>query len=177
MKTINIHGKEYAPVNERLKHFLENYKDHRIVTELVHHDPESCVVAATIYNGEDRVVATAHAQEDRSSTRINQTSYIENCETSAVGRALGFFGIGIDGGIASAEEVDMAIAKQAVEPQSEMHTLFGDNIAVIEGYFKSIGWLNDNQTIKDLPADKTAQALSRAPGLLKKALAWKAKYV
>jgi ssDNA-binding Zn-finger/Zn-ribbon topoisomerase 1 len=46
---------------------------------------------------------------------INKTSFVENCETSAWGRALGNLGIGIDDSIASAEEVDMAIKKQEVE--------------------------------------------------------------
>jgi len=56
------------------------------------------------------------AQEDKSSSRINQTSYVENCETSAVGRALGFMGIGIETSIATADEVDMAIKKQDSTP-------------------------------------------------------------
>ena len=57
-------------------------------------------------------IAQGMAQEDKSSSRINQTSFVENCETSAVGRALGFLGIGIETSIATADEVDMAIKKQ-----------------------------------------------------------------
>ena len=55
----------------------------------------------------------AHAYEKEGSTFINKTSYIENCETSAVGRALGFLGIGIDGSVASADEVKTAILNQS----------------------------------------------------------------
>jgi hypothetical protein len=70
------------------------------------------VVQATITNADGAVVAQGMAQEDKSSSRINQTSYVENCETSAVGRALGFLGIGIETSIATADEVDMAIKRQ-----------------------------------------------------------------
>ena len=68
------------------------------------------------------MLSTGLAQEDRSSSMINKTSFVENCETSAVGRALGFLGIGIESSIATAEEVSMAIAKQdiPVAPKAPM---------------------------------------------------------
>ena len=56
--------------------------------------------------------ATGFAQEDKSSSYINKTSYVENCETSAWGRALANLGIGIDTSIASSNEVAIAIGKQ-----------------------------------------------------------------
>ena len=59
-----------------------------------------------------RVVATGHAHEERGSSNINKTSFVENCETSAIGRALAMLGIGIDTSIASANEVEDAIAQQ-----------------------------------------------------------------
>ncbi len=61
------------------------------------------------------IVATGHAYEKEDSSFINKTSYIENCETSAVGRALGFVGIGVDNDIASAQEVLNAEQQQAAE--------------------------------------------------------------
>jgi hypothetical protein len=64
-------------------------------------------------------VAQGTAQEDKSSSRINQTSYVENCETSAVGRALAMLGIGIETSIASSNEVSMAIAKQEGTPTTK----------------------------------------------------------
>jgi hypothetical protein len=63
------------------------------------------------------------AQEDKSSSRINQTSYVENCETSAVGRALGFLGIGIETSIATADEVGMAIAKEVTPAPATKESL------------------------------------------------------
>ena len=113
-KTTNIKGKQYVEVNQRViaLRALPEFKGHSIETELLHLDTESCVVRATIKNAEGQIVSQGMAQEDKSSSRINQTSYVENCETSAVGRALGFLGIGIETSIATADEVDMAIKKQ-----------------------------------------------------------------
>lgn len=112
MKTINIKGKDYVMVNERLKEFREKYKGYQLVSEIISMNDDSCVIKASIIDQNGLVVATGHAQEDKLSSTINKTSFVENCETSAWGRALGNFGIGIDVSIASAEEVDMAIKKQ-----------------------------------------------------------------
>lgn len=114
LKTMNIKGKSYVLVNERIIAFrkVADFKGFALETELLHLDDNSCVVRATIKNEEGRVIAQGMAQEDRSSSMINKTSFVENCETSAVGRALGFLGIGVEDSIATAEEVEMAIAKQ-----------------------------------------------------------------
>mgnify|MGYP000190791989 CR=1 FL=1 len=113
-KTTNIKGKEYVEVNERIKYFRlsEDYKNWSLTSEVVHLDSESCVIKATILNEIGMPIATGFAQEDKSSSFINKTSYVENCETSAWGRALANLGIGIDTSIASSNEVSMAIAKQ-----------------------------------------------------------------
>lgn len=113
-KTTNIKGKEYVEVNQRIKYFREsgNYKGWSLSTEVINLDAESCVIKATIANNEGYIVATGFAQEDKSSSYINKTSYVENCETSAWGRALANLGIGIDTSIASSNEVSMAISKQ-----------------------------------------------------------------
>jgi hypothetical protein len=64
---------------------------------------------ASIFNSEGVVIATGHAHETKGSSYINKTSHVEVCETSAWGRALGNFGIGIDSSVASADEVQNAI--------------------------------------------------------------------
>lgn len=112
MKTIDIKGKAYVEVNERVKHFLENYKDWSIETELLSNGDGVCVFKAIVKDQDGNVKATGHAYEKENSSYINKTSYIENCETSAVGRALGFLGIGIDASIASADEVINAMNNQ-----------------------------------------------------------------
>ena len=113
-KTTNIRGKQYVEVNERIKFFRQEdeYKNWTISTEFTALDSEMCVCKCVIADPNQRVIATGHAHEERSSSHINKTSYVENCETSAIGRALAMMGIGIDTSIASANEVNDAIAKQ-----------------------------------------------------------------
>ena len=112
LKTINIKGKLYVPVNERVKAFREYFPGYSIITEIIDYNENSVVMKATVYDKDGSVCATGHAQEDRNASNINKTSFLENCESSAVGRALGMFGIGIDTSMASADEVVNAVEQQ-----------------------------------------------------------------
>jgi len=117
-KTTNIRGKQYVEVNERIKYLRQedSLKEYSIITEFPVLDSEMCVCKCTIATPQGKVIATGHAHEERGSSNINKTSYVENCETSAVGRALAMLGIGIDTSIASANEVSDAIAQQESKP-------------------------------------------------------------
>ena len=106
LSTMDIKGKKYIPVNERVKAFRMLVPDGTIETDLLRSDDYIIVKAKVFVNGD--LKATAYAEEVRGSSNINRTSAVENCETSAVGRALGFLGIGIDTSIASYEEVTNA---------------------------------------------------------------------
>jgi hypothetical protein len=117
MKTINIHGKQYVEVKERIKYFREHYKDWSLTSELLELTEERCVIKATISNNKDRVLASGIAYETKGSSYINKTSFVENCETSAWGRALGNLGIGVETSIASAEEIQYAKAQS--KPKKE----------------------------------------------------------
>ncbi len=117
--TTSIKGKDYAEVPSRVTAFRKLYPEGSITTELISCENGVCVFKATAMNG-DIVLGTGHAYEKEGSTFINKTSYIENCETSAVGRALGFVGIGIDTSIASAEEVQNAKANQNTDDSGYM---------------------------------------------------------
>ena len=110
--TIDVKGKQYAEVNQRIKAFRMLYPEGTIETEMLSNENGVCIFKAKIYNEEQTLLGTGTAYEKENSTFINKTSYIENCETSAVGRALAMCGIGIDTSIASAEEVQNAIANQ-----------------------------------------------------------------
>jgi hypothetical protein len=114
LKTVNIKGKDYVEVNTRVKEFRTNdlYKGFRLVTEIIDLTNGVVTMKASVINDKGEVIATGHAQEKESSSYINKTSFIENCETSAWGRALGNLGIGIDTSIASCEEVQNAIENQ-----------------------------------------------------------------
>lgn len=111
IQTTNIKGKDYAEVNQRIKAFRMLYPEGFIETSLISNENGVCVFQAVVGNGEN-ILGTGTAYEKEGSTFINKTSYIENCETSAVGRALGMAGFGIDTSVASAEEVQNAIANQ-----------------------------------------------------------------
>lgn len=112
MKPIDIKGTPYVTVATRVKEFRENFKGWRIITTIKKMSDGVCVFQAEIRNENDSVVATGHALEKENSTFINKTSFLENCETSAVGRALAMLGIGVENSIGSAEEVANAIQNQ-----------------------------------------------------------------
>lgn len=111
IKRTNIRGKQYAEVNQRLLAFWAIYPNGSLLTEILSDNGDRCVIKATAMDG-DRPLATGHAFEIRTASNINKTSYIENCETSAVGRALGMLGIGAEDAICSAEEVQSAMSQQ-----------------------------------------------------------------
>ena len=112
INTTPIQGRDYAEVNQRIKAFRMVHPSGAIITDMVSNEGGVCVFRATIYDEEQRVIGTGTAYEKEASNFINKTSYIENCETSAVGRALGMCGFGIDTSVASAEEVQNAIINQ-----------------------------------------------------------------
>lgn len=114
LKTTDVKGKDYVEVNERVKAFRMLFPNGIIGTEIVEMQDGIVTIKATIADNEGHILATGHAQEKEGSSFINKTSYIENCETSAVGRALGMLGIGIDTSIASSDEVVNAINNQTI---------------------------------------------------------------
>lgn len=123
--TTDVKDKPYATVAERIKAFRKLYPSGAIKTEIVSLENGVCVIHAKVgYNNEGRfdgdrtefiVLGEGTAYEKENSSFINKTSYIENCETSAVGRALGMCGFGIDTDVASAEEVKTATLQQEAE--------------------------------------------------------------
>ena len=115
VKTTNIHGKEYVEVPERVYHFWRLHPEWSLKSEL----EKVCFETGNVIfkcwvedeNGKVRAVGHAHEFQANKKATVNLTSFVENCETSAYGRALGFKGIGSRDGIASAEEVKGAIEK------------------------------------------------------------------
>lgn len=129
-KTVDIKGKAYVEVNERVKYFrsAEEYKGWNLETELLSNEGGVCVFKATIKDESGTIKSTGHAYENEGSTYINKTSYVENCETSAVGRALGMLGIGIDTSIASSDEVQNAINNQGADAKPAQKGIDFDKI-------------------------------------------------
>ena len=104
--------KHYAPVTERVRAFRAICPQGSIITEVISQYDKEVVMKTTVKDEAGNILATGTAQEEKGSSFINSTSYIENCETSAVGRALAFLGIGVDESMASAEELANAVVNQ-----------------------------------------------------------------
>ena len=108
--------RDYIEVNVRIEKFWFRFPNGRIDTEVTFHPEEKgvAIVKASVYrDAADPVpAATGHAYEKEGSSFINKTSYIENCETSAVGRALAILGFEIKKSVASKEEVANAKLQQ-----------------------------------------------------------------
>lgn len=108
MKTINIKGKEYVPVVERVKEAHNLDKDVSITTEIVgEYSPRITVKATVIFKGR---TFTGHSQAEYGKGLMGAVA-LEVAETSAIGRALGFANIGLLDGIASADEMRKVNAK------------------------------------------------------------------
>lgn len=118
LKSIDLKGKDYIMVNERIKAFRMVYPEGTIETELISLVDGVAIFKATVKNIEI-VLGTGHAYEKEGSSFINKTSYIENAESSAVGRALGMCGFGIDTSVASYEEVANAMKNQEEKKTEE----------------------------------------------------------
>ena len=137
--TTDVKGKQYAEVNQRIKAFRMVYPDGFIKTEMLSNENGICIFRAVVgytmhifdyqettniktITDKEYILGTGTAYEKEGSTFINKTSYIENCETSAVGRALAMCGFGIDTSIASKEEVENAIEQQEQEKKQQEET-------------------------------------------------------
>lgn len=153
---VNIHGKEYKTVAKRVDEFRKTHKQELgIQTNLVSIDERTVVIKAEIINKEGFVIATGYAEENRQSSTINKTSALENCETSAIGRALANFGLA-GGEYASADEVAQAISQQNQpkfvkkygmdfeEIQAHLDTL--DDKASVDAYAKELKAKYPNST-------------------------------
>ncbi len=100
MKTIQIHGKNYVPVSERIKEAGDNLRE--VETTIMQHEPVVVIKATIFLKNGNKFTGISSANPAK---LIEKTNPYEVAETSAIGRALGFAGYGIDEGIASADEV------------------------------------------------------------------------
>lgn len=130
--TVNIKGKDYVQVNQRVKAFRMVYPNGRITTDIISHQEGMVMMRASIYDDEGGLIATGTAMERQNASQVNRTSYIENCETSAVGRALGFCGFGIDTSIATSEEVENA---QLQQENDQKFSVSDRQVALIYKYY------------------------------------------
>lgn len=166
--TVKIHGKEYKTVALRIQEFREKHPDFTIQTELVEANDMLVVMKATISMG-PQVIATGYAEEVRTASKINRTSALENAETSAVGRALAFFGLG-GSEIASADEVASAISQQNSQGSNEeMERLVAHNEAW-RNNSGSIYFIKEYINMDEPKWENVAEAWSEIPNEDKQAL-------
>jgi len=101
---------EYITVSERVERFYEKYPEGRIITNVIelNHETGFVLIQAMVYRAstDTQPSATGHASETRGDSYINKNSFVENCETGAVGRALALLGFEVKRGIASREELE-----------------------------------------------------------------------
>ena len=125
----------YVEVNERIKAFRKVYPEGFILTEMISNDNGVCVFRTEVgyYIADIKIVlGTGTAYENEGSTFINKTSYIENCETSSVGRALGMAGFGIDDDVASADEIRGTQAQTEADKAKNQQKALNDLRAMYE---------------------------------------------
>lgn len=176
LDTVDFKGKGYVMVNKRVLAFRELFPNGRIETEIVDLTNGVVTMKAYVYNEEGVLLATGYAQEKESSSYINKTSFVENAETSCVGRALGWVGIGVDGSMASAEELANAItnqkkmkeedAKKAAETaypsRDEMIRVISEkNLNDPDNITKILKWAGV-QFLEDMPDEKLYTAYNKA---------------
>ena len=120
----DVRGKNYAEVAQRVQAFRKLIPGGYITTDLLSVENGVCFMKAEAgyydETGRRVMLATGLAFERQDASKINNTSFIENCETSAIGRALGFIGLGSEKSIASAEEVSNAIDTQDAIAKGEI---------------------------------------------------------
>ena len=139
--TIKIHNNDYATVALRIGIFRRNLGTAATIkSDIVFQDDKKVIVKAEVFIA-NKLVSTGLSEELRAASRINQTSALENAETSAVGRALAMLGLTNDK-IASAEEVSGAIVQQDQKLTAALTDL--DKVSHV-GSYKS--WLTTNQKL------------------------------
>jgi len=113
---MRFNPEEYITVHERIEKFYVKFPQGRVITTILEHDRESgfVLVRAEVYREPDDALpaATGHAYELRSAGHVQQGSYVEVGETSAVGRALALLGFEVRRGVAGREEVERGGRKQ-----------------------------------------------------------------
>jgi len=157
---VNIHGKDYKTVAERVADFRDKdsaSSDYSIITEIIRSD-DIVQMKASILSEEGRVIATGFAEEVRGSTNINKTSALENCETSAIGRALSSFGLG-GTEYASANEVMNAIAQQVeMATKEKAVSFYKEHAEAVKRNFESLVFIREQIALDNYEEAREAYA-------------------
>jgi hypothetical protein len=146
---------QYSTVAERIDAFWKKYEKGRLHTELVHFSPDQVVIRAEVYldRDDERPVTVDYAEERLDSSPVNRVSMVENCATSAIGRALADLGGEFTG---------------AKRPSAEEM----QKVARHEGAQKTRDWITEAQALTDVDLLRMlwaeAQQAGASPDILEK---------
>lgn len=157
---------DYVEVNQRIKAFRQVYPMGTITAKIITLENGVVLMQATALDDEGKTLATGYASEKENSSFINSTSFIENCETSAIGRALGFCGFGIDSSVASAEEVENAMLNQGNQQKNNERKASPKQVAVLKKIYKGedrekLLKYNNVEKLEDLSLTKASELISK----------------
>lgn len=174
-KAIKIKGKDYVLVSDRIIEFNQVCPQGSITTEIITPlDADTVIVKATIRPVADGLrVFVAHSQATWGEGYINASSALENAETSAVGRALGFMGIGVLDSVASVDEINKANsvrprtiptsqAKQKQQNYNEILALCSEIDPTLDTKnFEKVKEFVKKQTLCDLTNEKSEEIIDK----------------
>ena len=157
---------DYQPVEERLALFIKDFEDFRVETELVSFQNDRYIVKAWLYRTylDSTPFASGLAEETISSRGVNATSALENCETSAIGRALANAGYASKGKRPSKEEmVKVARSKLAQPKQDYISVVKEDDPWTIKTVAMPITSEQAVTTVKEIIGGTTDKDVPRCP--------------
>jgi hypothetical protein len=96
----------YETVAQRLERFWIAYPHGQIITNMMHYDGSTVIFRCETFDNDGRLIATGWAHEEYGNSPVNKTSFLENCCTSGIGRAISNGPLGHTGERASATEMD-----------------------------------------------------------------------
>jgi hypothetical protein len=160
-KAIDIKGKQYVLVSDRINYFNDNYPNGSITTNLISDTNSTYVMKAIVIPDVEKSLRhfTGYSQAKIGQGMVNTTAALENCETSAVGRALAMMGIGVIDSVASVDEIKKADFSMAKSPDHQDNEFkdskcqkCGGRIAISQGgkpYCINRCWLPENKHFQD----------------------------
>jgi len=131
----------YETVAQRLVRWWTEYPDGRIITSIHHYDGSTIIMRAECYNNDDKLIATGYAEEVFGNSPVNKTSFLENCETSAIGRAISNSRIGHTGERASSTEMEKVNRINSEPARVDSHGgATAKQIAFLKSLARGKGW-------------------------------------
>lgn len=138
----------YETVEERLVRWHAAYPHSRIITKMIHYDGKTVVFLCEGYVFDENhweCIATGHAEEVHGSSPVNKTSFVENCETSAIGRMIGNSPIGTKPGARPSRQEMAKVERAGAQPQPSITGLATQKqMGYLKKLLKDRGWSDEN---------------------------------